>query len=176
MTINSNSSWLSARTKFPANRSVRELLNICCKKAGRFFRILAPPDKAVRECNASIAARRAAARDTFSNLQISNFAAENPIPLVPHAAMPEQFFDVSQRPQRREKNYPVAEIFDKTPGRFAPRFRVKINEREIRNAVNNHVRHRKSVIGIKRDDADIPANGGRRDDNILADVQKPFVK
>ena len=33
--------------------------------------------------------------------------AEEPVLLVPDAAVPEQLFNVSQRPQRREKNKPV---------------------------------------------------------------------
>lgn len=34
-------------------------------------------------------------------------SAEKPIFVVPHAAMPEQFFDVSQSPKRRQKYKPI---------------------------------------------------------------------
>ena len=99
--------------------------------------------------------------------------AEKPILLVPDAAMPENFLDVGQSPERREKNDPIVRNRAiKFIRIFAPRPRIKIDQRKIRNAVNYHVRYGKGVIGIKKNDADIPADRRRRDDNILADIQK----
>lgn len=100
-------------------------------------------------------------------------SAENPALFVPHAAIPKQLFDVRQSPQCGEKNYPIRrKRVVKSSGIFAPRFRVKIDQSEIRNAVNYHVRHGKCVIGIEKNDSGIPANGGRRNDNVFADIQK----
>ena len=99
--------------------------------------------------------------------------AEKPIFLVPNAAVPEEFFDIGERPERRQKNKPVCrQCLIKPRSPVAPLAGIKINERKIRNAVNDDVRHGKSIIGIKKDDPCIPANGSRRDDNILSDIQK----
>src|SRR3954466_5797288 len=66
--------------------------------------------------------------------------AEHPVFFVPDAAMPENFLDIRKRPKRGEKNDPVMRNRAiKSVRRFAPRTCVKINQSEIRNAVNYHV-------------------------------------
>src|SRR5215204_1011741 len=109
------------------------------------------------------------------NLYVSQIpvCAEQPVFLMQHAAMPEQLFRVSQSPERGEKNKPVRRQRLINPGSvFAPLTRVKIYQGEIRNPVNDDVCHRESIVGIEKNNPDIPADGGRRDDDVFADIQK----
>src|SRR5690606_17051637 len=62
------------------------------------------------------------------------------------------------------------------PGFFAAHLCIKIYQRKIRNAMNDDIRNRKSIIGIKDDDADVPANGRCRDDDVFADIRETLRK
>src|SRR5207245_7307404 len=87
--------------------------------------------------------------------------------------MPEKFLDICERPKRRKKDKPVVRKGPvNTACVFTPETRVDIDQRKIRHAMDYHVRNGESVIRIEKYDAGIPANSGRRDNDVLADIQK----
>src|SRR5690606_41631369 len=102
---------------------------------------------------------------------------EKPLLLMPNAAMPEQLFDIGDRPKRCKENDPVRRKRSIDPAaRLAAELRIEVYQRKIRHAVDDDIRDRERVVGIKVNDTDIPAKCGRRDDYVLAEVQKAVGK
>ena len=49
---------------------------------------------------------------------------------------------------------------------------IEPDQREIGNTVNDHIRDSECVVGVERYYTDVPTYGGRRNDDILAGIQK----
>lgn len=95
--------------------------------------------------------------------------AEHPLPLMPNGAAPEKLFDVCERPKRGDEDDPVLRKRSiNSSGGLATKLRIEIDQREIRHAVDDHIRYGECVIGIEGDDPDVPADSGCRDDDVFA--------
>ena len=98
-------------------------------------------------------------------------AAEKPLAFVPYAAIPKELLDIGDRPQSRQKYQPVMrKRAVNAAGSLAAKPRVNIDQCKVRHAMNDDICHRESLIIIENDDADVPANDGCRDNDVLADV------
>src|SRR3712207_4544527 len=98
---------------------------------------------------------------------------EQPVPLMPDAAAPEQLLDVSESPKRREKDQPVVRKRSvNSIARLAARLGVEPEQSEVRYTVDDHVRDGEGVIGIERYEPDVPAYGGGRDDDVLTGIKE----
>src|SRR5215207_11138605 len=132
----------------------------------------APPDEAVEDVVRRLREREQRDEEDLQRLPVPR-PAEEPRALVPDAPIPEEFFGVGQHPQRREEDRPAREVaVDPTRPRRAGA-RVPPDERRVRDAVDDDVRHREGVVGIVRDYAGVPADGRRQDDEVLPGVAAP---
>src|SRR5690349_10928669 len=92
---------------------------------------------------------------------------------MPDTAAPEEFFDVCERPKRGEKDDPMLRkrAIDR-PRLLTPLLHIEPDQRKVRHTVDDHVRYGEGVVGVERDDPDIPANRRSCYDDILTGIQE----
>src|SRR5205085_5113057 len=74
---------------------------------------------------------------------------------------------VGQKPKRRQEDRPARELPVNLPRPRRAHVRVPPDERDVRHTVYDDIRHRKSVVRVERDDADVPTHGSRRYNDVL---------